>query len=512
MAAALAILQEEVRKKDATILELDRQLKRQQATLEQMQHQMEDLLRRLYGRRSEKLDINQLLMEGLVLAADGTAQPLEEPPPPADAPAKPRVKSKHKGRCPLPDHLPRHEIIVPAPEEQKTCAVTGQPRPFIGYEDSEKLEYIPETLRVNVYRREKYGSPLGAEENGVFTAALPPAVVARCSADTGMLAHVTVSKFDDHLPLYRQERILLRQGVEISRKTMAGWLGGLGTGLEPLWNLLGHSILASGVVLHDDTPVRMLDPGAGKTKETRFWVAGSGAGPPLVHFTFSRDRKQQTPKDFFTGYTGALMCDEYAGYVNVDCGHLLSCWAHARRYVEKAKTVEPAFATEVLLEIADLYRIEERIRDASDAERLMVRQTESAKQVKVIFDLLESREFRPKSPMHRAAQYILKNRKGLSRFTENPLWPIDNNAAERAIRRVAIGRKNWLFLGSETGGQTAAVLMSLLGTCWANRVNAWAYLKDVLDRMSTQPQDRYHELLPHVWIESHPEARLPAQD
>ena len=511
MATELKMLQEEVRKKDATILELDRHIKRQQATIEQMQHQLEDLIRSRYGRRSEKLDINQLLMEGMVLDADGKGQ-APEPPPPAETPAKPRAKSKRKGRRPLPDHLPRHEIIVPAPEEQKICPITGQPRPFIGYEDSQKLEYIPETLRVNVYRREKYGSPMGAEENGVITAALPPTLVPRCSADTGMLAYVAVAKFDDHLPLYRQERILLRQGVEMSRKTMAGWLGSLGTGLEPLWNLLGESVLASNVVLHDDTPVKMLDPGGGKTKETRLWAAVSGAGPPLVHFTFSRDRKQQTPKDFFEGYTGALMCDEYAGYINVDWGELLSCWAHARRYVEKAKTVEPAFATTALLEIAGLYGIEERISDASDSERLKVRQTESVKQLKVIFDLLESREFRPKSPMHRAAQYILKNRECLSRFTGNPLWPIDNNAAERAIRRVAVGRKNWLFLGSETGGKTAAILMSLLGTCWANRVNAWAYLKDVLDRMPTQPNDRYLELLPHVWIESHPEVRLPVQD
>ena len=159
----------------------------------------------------------------------------------------------------------------------------------------------------------------------------------------------------------------------------------------------------SGVVLHADTPVHMLDPGAGKTKETRLWVAVSGAGPPLVHFTFSLSRKQKTPKDFFAGYTGALMCDEYAGYANVDCARLLSCWSHARRYVEKAKTVEPAFATEVLLEIARLYRIENRIRDASDAERLTVRQTESTKQLDVVFDLLQSREFRPQSPMRRAA-------------------------------------------------------------------------------------------------------------
>lgn len=511
MAAALAILQEEVRKKDETIVELDRHIKRQQATIERMQQQMEDLLRRLYGRRSEKLDINQMLMDGLILNADGEAQG-PEPPPPAEAPATARKGRKHHGRRPLPDHLPRNEIIIPAPDEEKICPTTGQPRPLIGYEDSEKLEYIPETLQVNVYRREKYGSPMGAEENGVFSAALPPTVVARCSADTGMLAHVAVAKFDDHLPLYRQERILLRQGVDVSRKTMAGWLRGVAAGLSRLWDLIAEQILDSGVVGHDDTPVQMLDPGAGKTRKTRLWVAVSGAGPPLVHFSFSLSRHQKAPIDFFKDYTGALICDDYAGYPNVDCGRLLYCWAHARRYVEKAKTVEPAFAMQVLLEIAQLYRIERRIRDASEDERRKVRQTESVEQLDTIFALLESRSFRPKSPMQKAIEYILDNRKGLTHFTEDPLLPIDNNAAERAIRRVAIGRKNWLFLGSETGGRTAAILMSLLGTCWANRVNAWAYLKDVLDRVPSTPEDQIEQLLPHVWIEKHPQARLPKQD
>ncbi|MCK5806234.1 MAG: IS66 family transposase [Lentisphaeria bacterium] len=510
MAAALIKLREEVQKRDETIAELDRQLKRQQGTIEQMQQQMADLLRRLYGRRSEKLDVNQLLMEGLILDSDGEATPPEAPP--AEIPRAVKPKSKRNGRRPLPDHLPRHEIIVPAPEDEKLCPTTGKARPFIGYEDSEKLEYIPETLRVNVYRREKYGSPMGAEENGVFTAALPPTVVARCLADTGMLTHVAVSKFDDHQPLYRQERILLRQGVHISRKTMAGWLRAMGAGLNGLWELTAERILASGVVHHDDTPVSMLDPGAGKTKQTRFWIAVSGAGPPLVHFSFSLNRKQEAPKKFFAGYTGALMCDDYPGYANVDCGRLLSCWSHARRYVEKAKKVEPAFATGVLLEIAHLYRIEKAIREATDAERLEIRQTQSMNQLDVVFDLLQSREFRPQSPMHRATHYIMDNRQQLTRYTEDPRLPIDNNAAERAIRRVAIGRKNWMFLGSETGGQTAAVLMTLLGSCWANRINAWAYLKDVLDRLPSLPEDELEQLLPPTWIEGRPEARLPRLD
>jgi transposase/uncharacterized coiled-coil protein SlyX len=338
MAAALAILREEVRKKDELIArkdevigQLDEQLKRQQATIDRMQVQMEDLLRRMYGRRSEKLDINQLLMDGVILEAD-TEECSPPPSPEAQIPVKPRGRRKTNGRRPLPDHLPRQEIIIPVSEEEKICPVTGSPRPFIGYEESQKLEYIPETLRVNVYKREKYGSPMGAEEMGVVTAPVPPAVIDRCLADTGLLAQVAVAKFDDHLPLYRQERMFLRQGVEVNRKTLAGWLGQLAVGVYPLWDLLADLILGSGIVHHDDTPVKMLDPGAGQTKETRLWVSMSGAGPPLVHFAFSTNRKQQTPMDFFTGYTGALMCDEYAGYANVDCGLLLSCWAHYPEY------------------------------------------------------------------------------------------------------------------------------------------------------------------------------------
>lgn len=504
-------LRGELRGKDQVISQLDGQIKDLQATLEKTRYQMDDLLRRLYGRKSEKLDPNQLLMEGVVLDADGQARKPEEPEP-EEAPAKkPPKKRKRSGRQPLPDHLPRNEIIVSVSEEQKICAITGEQRPFLGYEQSEKLEYIPETLQVNVYKREKYGSPVGAEENGVITAPVFPSAIERCLADTGMLAHVAVAKFDDHMPLYRQEGILLRQGVQISRKTMAGWLARLSQALFPLWELLADRIRGCGIVHHDDTPVKMLDPGAGKTKETRLWVSLSGVDPPLMHVQFSTDRRQHTPINFFTGYNGALMCDEYAGYLNVDCAHLLSCWAHARRYVEKAKNVEPAFAVTVLLEIAKLYKIEKRIKECSEADRQRVRETESRQQVEEIFTLLESGEFRPQSPMRVAINYILKRKGQLLEFTTDQRFPIDNNPAERALRRIAIGRKNWLHLGSETGGESAAILISLLGTCWANHVNSWAYLKDVLDRLPTHPTHRLEELLPHKWIEQNPQARLPSR-
>jgi transposase len=312
-----------------------------------------------------------------------------------------------------------------------------------------------------------------------------------------------------HLPLYRQERIFLRQGIHLSRKTMAGWLGQLADKLIPLWEGLAALILESGVVHHDDTPVKMLEPGKGKTKETRLWVAMSGSGPPLVHFTFSTDRSQKTPIDFFQGYSGAVMCDEYAGYANVDHDRMLSCWAHARRYVEKAQKIEPRFASEALLKIAKLYRIEKRIKPFTKQERQHIRETESRNQVDTIFTFLGSQTFTPQSPMTKAINYITNHREALLEFTKDESLPIDNNPVERALRRVAIGRKNWMFLGSETGGRTAAVLMSLLSTCWANHVNAWTYLKDVFDRLPTQPDDQLEELLPHIWVEKNPQDRLP---
>ena len=509
MTITLEIHNKALLEKDEIIAKYENVIVSLEGQILRMQGQLEALIRQMYGRKSEKLDPNQLLMETLILSADGAAM-ASVPEVPVSAPqGEPVARRKGHGRRPLPDHLPRHEIIIPVPEEEKTCPVTGTERPFLGYEESQKLEYIPETLRINVYKREKYGSPMGAEENGVITAPLPQTVLNRCLADTGLLAHVAVSKFDDHLPLFRQQKMLSRQGVDIQRTTMAGWLNGLGEALSGLDRLISRHILDCGVVHHDDTPVKMLDPGAGKTKETRLWVAVSGNGPPLVHFAFSLNRRQEHPIDYFRGYSGALMCDEYAGYANVDCSKLLSCWAHARRYIEKAKTVEPAFATELLWEIAELYKIEDRIKDLDEPARLRIRQDKSVAQIESIFKILESREFRPQSPMQKAKQYALNNRKALTIYTTDSRFPIDNNPAERAIRRVAIGRKNWLFLGSETGGETAATLMSLLGTCWANNINSWTYLKSVLDLLPATPEKDLAQLLPHRWIETHPEARLP---
>ncbi len=481
------------------------------AQLKLLQQQMEIMIKRMYGKSSEKLDPKQTLMDELMLQVEGTTAPVVAPAS-AKAEAQPKKKSKRNGRMPIPEHLKRNVIDLDVPESEKICPVTGKERPFIGYEETEKYHYVKESLEVNVYRRAKYGSVMGAEENGVAIASLPECMIPRCLADASMLAHVAVSKFDDHLPLYRIEKQFLRQGVSISRKTMADWLSALSQGLSPLANHIKQHILKTGVVHHDDTPVNRLDPGVGQTVESRMWVAVSGKGPPLVHFSFSPSRKQGHVTSFFRGYSGAVMCDEYGGYPNIDSGVTQSCWAHVRRKFHDAKLSEPAFAEEILLEIAGLYRLEKKIKDHSSEERTRVRHEESRAQAEKIFLKLQSASFLPKSPIMKAVNYALGHRKGLMAYLENEELPIDNNPAERAIRRVAIGRKNWLFLGSEHGGETAATLMTLLGSCWANRVNAQDYLTDVIGHLRNVPPENYDAWLPHEWLKAHPEALLPDQN
>ncbi len=233
--------------------------------------------------------------------------------------------SKRNGRMPIADHLKRNEIILDVPESEKICPVTGKERPCIGEEVTEKYHYVRETLEVNRYIRKKYGSPLGAEENGVLIAPLPASLLPRRLADASMLSHIAVSKFDDHLPLHRLEKMFLRQGAQISRKTMSDWMRNLAEGLRPLEKRIAEKILSCGVVHHDVTPVDRLDPGAGQAKEEQVWVAVSGQGPPLVHFSFTPNRNQAHVLSFFQGYGGAVMCDKYAGYSNVECRVMQSC-------------------------------------------------------------------------------------------------------------------------------------------------------------------------------------------
>jgi transposase len=516
MSREIEALRVAVAERDDQIGKLAELVRKAEQTIKRQQETIEDLVRRLYGRSSERLDPNQSLMDGVLI--DGQSE-VPAPDAPQVDPGQEKTEGKkkrpnHKGRRPLPEHLPREERIIEIPEEEKVCPESGMPRQFMGYEETEKLEYAPETLKVIVIKREKYGSPVGAEEEGVVIAERPESAV-ECMAETGMLAHVAVAKYEDHQPLYRLERVFAREGVHVSRKTMAGWLTKTAVAVTPIVDEMVRRILAGPVVHHDDTPVQMLDPGAGKTKKTRLWISVGGDHAQYVHFMFTTNRSKDGPVDFFRDYQGYLMGDQYPGYEQICKDEevwRLSCWAHARRAFDKAKSTHPRDATEILTMIRTLYMIERDAKEMDPDERHRMRQERSVPQLERIRVRLEEMRptFLPSDRMTKAINYVLERWESFTRYTCAPHLPIDNNVAERGIRSVAVGRKNWLFLGSENGGKTAAILMSLIGTTHRLGINAWAYLKDVLDRIPHTTDDQIASLLPDIWFENHPDAACRA--
>ena len=289
--------------KDAQIGELTRKLESIQRQLTTLQHQMEQMLRRLYGRKSEQLNPNQMMFDSIIL--ESLEQNTPQMPSAADVPVQPEVvktrkASQHHGRVPIPEHLERVEILLDIPEEQKVCPETGEPLKVITVEVSEKLEYRPGKLIVNVYKRPQYALPERADSfAGVIAAAMPDHPIAKCKADVGLLAHVIVSKFADHLPLYRQDGIFEREGVTIPRATQSSWLMQVYESIQPLEETMRRAIFESDVLFTDDTPIPLQVKGNGKLKKARLWVyVRGGTGPPLVTYDFSIDRSKKTPSRF----------------------------------------------------------------------------------------------------------------------------------------------------------------------------------------------------------------------
>ena len=502
----LAQAQEQLRQKDLHIGELTEQLALTQRTVQALQHQIEQLTRRLYGPKSEKYHPGQLLFDGLLIA--GLDQPLP-PPAPAAVPVKSHTrKADGHAREELPAHLERVEVLIDLPDEDKCCPETGEPLVKIGEERTEKLAYQKERLYVKAFVRPKYASAArknGSSVSGIQIAGLPLFPIAKCKADTSLLAHVAVSKYVDHQPLYRQEQIFARESLAIPRTTLDGWLMELADGaLQPLYLVLKADLLSGDVLYTDDTPVRLLVKGNGKTRQARLWAYRGGTGPPAVVFDFSIDRRKERPIEFLALYRGWVHADAYSGYDElfrregiVEVG----CWVHARRGFDEAVGSSPREATEMLALIRRLYEVEAEARELSDEGRAALR-TEKAGPV-VQFTLTRAEQMRPdalpKSPLGQALTYLLNQRQALQRYLYDGRLRPDNNLAENVLRPLALGRKNWLFCGSERGGRAAAVFFSLLQTCLLNDVNPHAWLQDVLDRILAHPSDRLAELLPYNW-------------
>ena len=492
------------------IRELLATLRQQGLLIGHMQHQLERLLRQRYGRSSETIDPDQLLLFAADILAEADATPASQPQPgpEADAPPIPapaaKPKRKGHGRKPLPAHLERRRVLHELPPDALTCPECGGCRQAFGEEIREQLDYIPASLIVIQHVRPKYACE--ACQAHVVIADRLPEPIEKGLPGPGLLAHVIVSKYADHLPLYRQERILAREGVAISRQTMCGWMARCAELLKPIYDAMVKAVLRSKVIQTDDTPVDVLDPGREGTLQGRIWIAIGDRDHPYSVYDFTPNRAGDGPARFFRGYAGYLQADAYSGYDALfQDGDVIEvgCSAHARRKFYEARTTDPRHSHIALAYLRRLYIVESDAKEAKldDDARRVLRQERSVPILEELFAWLERvrAQVLPRSPMGGAIGYALNHKAALLRYTEQGFLEIDNNASERGEKTIALGRKNWLFFGSEGGGATAAILFSLTETCRRLGVEPWAYLRDVLDRVSTHPASRIDELLPDRW-------------
>lgn len=498
--------------------------------ISQMEHQLQQLLRRMYGRSAEKIDPAQMALFAEMLRSLGAQNPPAEfPSAPVAAPALP---SKGHGRRRLPDDLPRERVIHDLAEGEKPCPCCGTMREVIGQETSEQLDYVPAQVKVIEHVRLKYickACEANAAEDGpqIATAEKPLAPIEKGLAAPGLLAYVIVSKYSDHLPLHRLERILERHDIDIARSTMCDWMRQSAEALTPLHELMVRDVLASKVIHTDDTPVDVQDRKLPQTREGRFWVYLGDQAHPQIVFDYTPNRKRDGPMTFLNdwGKDGRryLQADAFGGYDGIYAGAAggsvveVACWAHARRKFHEAQKTAHRASTQALAHIRLLYEVETqaheqfRVQEQGDDARtlpdirLELRQKLAVPRLAEFKTWLESLRATaggtvlPKSPIGQAVTYALNQWNALCIYTTDGDLNIDNNAAENALRRVAIGRKNWLFCGSDNGGRTAAILFSFIATCQRHDVEPFAYLRDVLARIASHPHHRLAELLPDRW-------------
>jgi transposase len=478
------------------------QLASREAEIERLKLLIAKLRRMQFGRRSEKLDrqIEQLELQLDELETAQAEEGMASPTPGITAHAG---ESGRPARRPLPAHLPR-EVRKILPKEAACPDCGGELKP-LGEDVSEMLEYVPARFRVIRQVRPKLAC---SRCDKIVQADAPSRPIARGLAGPGLLAHVLVSKYCDHLPLYRQEEIYAREGVELERATLADWAGGTSGLLQPLVEALRRHVMSAEKLHADDTPVPVLAPGNGKTKIGRLWTyvrddrPAGDATPAAVWFAYSPDRKGEHPEQHLREFRGILQADAYAGFNHLYADGRIqeaACWAHVRRkFYDLQVAHHSPVAKEALERIAALYAIESEIRGRPPSERREVRLARARPLLESLHAWLESclPKLSRKSDTTTAVKYALGLWEALVRYTDDGRLEIDNNAAERALRVVALGRKNYLFAGSDAGGERAAVFYSLIGTAKLNGLDPESYLRDVLSRIAEHPINHIEELLP----------------
>jgi transposase len=476
------------------------ELRERSEQIEHLRLVVEKLRRMLFGRKSEKLSIQldqlELQLEEMEAIHAALASAPMRDTQPDDTAARP-------SRKPLPEHLPR-QIVTHEPKQQ-CCPECGGDLRHFGEDASEQLDYVPDSFRVIRHVRPKFAC---SKCETVVEAPAPSRPIARGLAAPGLLAHVLVSKYADHCPLYRQAEIYARQGVELDRSTLAGWVGAASELLAPLVDAVRHHVLGATKLHADDTPVPVLAPGNGKTKTGRLWTyvrddrpAGDNTAP-AVWFAYSPDRKGEHPREHLKDFTGTLQADAYSGFHHLyDTGRIrdAACWAHARRKFHDIHAAHPSPTTTGALDrIGALYGVEAEVRGKPPDERRAIRQTRAGPLLAELRAWMEKtlRALSPKSETAEAIRYALSRWRTLTRYVDDGHVEIDNSAAERALRAVALGRKNYLFCGSDGGGESAAAIYTLLGTARLNGDDPERWMREALSRIADHPLNRIEELLP----------------
>jgi transposase len=480
---------------------------------EQLKARLARLLRERFGASSEKLrgaiEQLELTLEELETQIAETA-----PEPPAPSPER-RTARRKPVRKPLPPSLPRDVVEHAAPCACPQCG--GALRP-LGEDVTEVLEYVPGSFRVTRHVRPKL-SCRACES--IAQAPAPDLPIQRGLAGPGLLAHVLVAKYCDHLPLYRQAEIYARDGIDLDRSTMADWVGQTATLMRPLVEAVGAHVMAAERVHADDTTVPVLNPGSGKTKTGRLWCyvrddrPFAGQAPPAVLYRYSPDRKGEHPRTQLAPFRGILQADGYAGYAGLyDRGVTeAACWAHVRRkFFDVHAATQSSLAQEALHRIAALYAVEATIRGQPPEIRRCVRQAQSAPLFTALRTWLDQTLARVsgKTDLAKAIRYALARWDALTVVLRDGRACLDNNAAERAMRPMTLGRKNWLFAGADAGGERAAAIYSLTETAKLNMLDPEDYLRQVLGCIAEYPVKRVHELLP--WNLTSVRARLEQRE